>query len=219
MRYKTIELPVQIKNYKISICINKPDDFQTCIIIANGSGGNMHSEFISRFHIKLAEVGFMTVKFNFHYQEVRRKIPDRNDKCQETYSGVVDYLVEKENILLTSIVPGGKSMGGRIATQIAGHIKCKKIIVFGYPLHPPGNPSKLRDEHLYGLEQDILFFQGERDSFGTKDEMEPIIAKMKHAKAYFIPMGDHSLKAPKKSGLSSSQIDEKIIEELKLFCK
>ena len=46
---------------------------------------------------------------------------------------------------------GGKSMGGRIATQVAAadpHLPVDGLILLGYPLHPPGRPDQLRDKHL-----------------------------------------------------------------------
>jgi hypothetical protein len=104
-------------------------------------------------------------------------------------------------------------MGGRIATQIAHQVNCQKILVFGYPLHPPGKPEQLRDEHLYPIEQQVLVFQGENDIFGNKHELQPVISKMKNARAIFITNGDHSLKVPKKYGNDEAEIKQMITEE------
>src|SRR6185295_19904687 len=86
------------------------------------------------------------------------------------------------------LVIGGKSMGGRIASQVASDACEKKeevadriagLVFLGYPLHPPGNPSKLRVEHLPSIKMPMLFLQGTRDSLGTVDEIQPFIKKLK----------------------------------------
>jgi predicted alpha/beta-hydrolase family hydrolase len=208
---------ITINGYNISLAVLRPELYKKCLIIANGAGGNMESEFISRFHQRLCLENIITVKFNFHYQELGKKVPDRNNKCRETYLGVVNYLIHNEKIAAENIILGGKSMGGRIATQIAGQTGCEKIIVFGYPLHPPGKPDKLRDAHLYDLDKKVLIFQGEKDAFGNRDELDPVIKKMKNTRVVYIPQGNHSLKAPKKSGFSNEQIEEMIVEGIKDF--
>ena len=215
--YEIKKAQLEIAQYTISAVIHKPAEYTYCIIIANGAGANMHSAFISNYHRRLAEENYMTVKFNFHYQEIGKKIPDSNQKCQDTYLGLISYLVAKENLNIENIIPGGKSMGGRIATQIASRIKSQKLIIFGYPLHPPGKPDKLRDAHLYDLTQKVLIFQGERDVFGNKEELAPVAAKMKNCLVKFIPGGDHSLKAPKKSGYGTQDVEGMIIREIRNF--
>lgn len=208
---------IKIADYIISVAINKPDKYSCCLIIANGAGGNMHSPFISRFHKRFCAENIMTVKFNFHYQEIGKKFPDSNKKCRETYLGLIDYLVNHEHLDIKSIIPGGKSMGGRIATQIAGQIESPKLIIFGYPLHPPGKPDKLRDEHLYDLNKNILIFQGENDAFGNKAEITPIVRKLKNTRFVFISDADHSFKLPKHSSLTEENVNELIIKEVKDF--
>ena len=213
---KTEKVKIAINNYEVSAQLLIPDAFKQAFVIANGAGANMHSDFISRYHQKFAENGFLTAKFNFHYQEIGKKFPDKNEKCQETYLGIINFL--KSNYIKESqIAIGGKSMGGRIATQIAGKVSCPKIVVFGYPLHPPGKPQKLRDAHLYPLQQQILFIQGERDAFGNKSEMDQVVNKMKQAQIFIITQGNHSLKAPKKSGLDNRQLEEMIFENVTKF--
>ncbi len=206
---------IKINDYSISVRFNMPDSFSHVLIIANGAGGNMDSAFIKHYSNSIAKHGIMTVNFNFHYQEIGRKFPDKNEKCQETYLGLYKHIMTE--FAASNIVLGGKSMGGRIATQIAGVLSCKKIVVLGYPLHPPGKPQKLRDEHLYPLEQKVLFVQGENDAFGTKSEMERVILKMKTAQAHYVSSANHSLKAPKKSGLDNDVLEKNIFETIVTF--
>jgi predicted alpha/beta-hydrolase family hydrolase len=113
-------------------------------------------------------------------------------------------------------------MGGRIASQVmAGEEKetfagdVAGLVFLGYPLHPPGNPARLRVEHLEHIGKPMLFVQGTRDALGTPDEIQPYIKNLRPAaKIYSIEGGDHSFKAPKKFGLPQEQIYEAAMDEI-----
>jgi uncharacterized protein len=104
---------------------------------------------------------------------------------------------------------GGKSMGGRIASQIAaaGLDELSGLVFLGYPLHPPGKAEQLRAEHLSRIGKPMLFVQGANDTFGTAEELRPIVKRLKPAaQLYAIAGGDHSFKVPKKSALPQEQV-------------
>jgi uncharacterized protein len=96
------------------------------------------------------------------------------------------------------LVIGGKSMGGRIASQVAAAgADAAALVLLGYPLHPPGRPDKPRTRHLPSIKIPMLVVQGERDAFGTPAELEPVLAGLK-AELCVVEGGDHSYKVPKK---------------------
>ena len=77
------------------------------------------------------------------------------------------------------------------AQQIAG---LKGIVAFGYPLHPPGKPDQPRVAHLPSISVPVLIVQGERDTFGTPDELRPVIQTMTaQVTLHVVAKGDHSL--------------------------
>ena len=45
------------------------------------------------------------------------------------------------------------------------------LVLICYPLHPPGKPENLRIDHLPQLTMPVLFICGDRDPFGTPDEL------------------------------------------------
>ena len=92
-------------------------------------------------------------------------------------------------------------MGGRIASQIAaaGSPDVEGLVFLGYPLHPPGKVDQLRAKHLSDIKVPMLFVQGSRDTFGTPDELRPIIKELKApADLYVVEGGDHSFKVLKR---------------------
>jgi predicted alpha/beta-hydrolase family hydrolase len=88
----------------------------------------------------------------------------------------------------------GKSFGGRMASMaVAEGMSAAGLVYLGYPLHPPGKPEKLRDEHLYGLTLPMLFLQGTRDTFATPELLEAVAARIgPSATVQWCEGGDHS---------------------------
>ena len=169
----------------------------TCLIIAHGAGGPMHTPFIRYFHTELAKLGFLTVKFNFPYMEARRRVPDRREVLEESYRTIVDQ-AKNGNHKPDRMFIGGKSMGGRIASQIAANgVDVDGLFFLGYPLHPIGKTDQLRDEHLYRIKKPMLFVSGTRDSFARRDLLEKVVSKIgSNAQIHWIQNGDHSFKTP-----------------------
>jgi len=121
-----------------------------------------------------------------------------------------------------TIAIGGKSMGGRIASQVVAGEQTESfiddvagLVFLGYPLHPPGQSTKLRVEHLPHVRKPMLFVQGTRDALGTPEEIHPHIKDLRPAAKMFpIEGGDHSFKAPKKFGSPQEQIYEDAMNEI-----
>lgn len=181
---------------KVSIVTGVPPTFSSgiCVVIAHGAGGPMYSPFISYFHTELAKRGFLTVKFNFPYMEARKRIPDRKEVLEDSFRRVIEQ-VRTGPYKPTSIFLGGKSMGGRIASQaVAAGLESNGLFFLGYPLHPPGMPQKLRDSHLYQVKVPMLFVSGTRDQFAGKDLLENVVQKLgSKARIHWIEGGNHSL--------------------------
>jgi len=154
----------------------------------------MYSPFITYFHTELARRGFLTVKFNFPYMEARKRIPDKKEVLEDSFRRVIEQ-VRSGPHKPTSIFLGGKSMGGRIASQaVAGGLESDGLFFLGYPLHPPGMPAKLRDSHLYQVKVPMLFVSGTRDQFAGKDLLDKVVQKLgSGARIHWIEGGNHSL--------------------------
>ena len=98
---------------------------------------------------------------------------------------------------------GGKSMGGRIASQAAAAsaLPIAGLVYLGYPLHPPGKPDQPRDRHLPDIKSPMLFVQGTRDAFGTSDEIRALLPRLNAGTVlHEIVGGDHSFKVPARAG-------------------
>jgi predicted alpha/beta-hydrolase family hydrolase len=143
-------------------------------------------------------------------------VPDQKAKLESCFRAVIVAALSQKKVKGNKLVIGGKSMGGRIASQVVA-AACEQndplakeiggLVFLGYPLHPPGNPAKLRTEHLPQITVPMLFVQGTRDSLGSTDEIAPIVKELKlPAEIHVIEGGDHSFKAPKKFGLTQEEV-------------
>jgi predicted alpha/beta-hydrolase family hydrolase len=132
---------------------------------------------------------------------------------------VIDAVRRERRAHQTVLAIGGKSMGGRIASQVAaGTAAIAAVVLLGYPLHPPGKLRQLRAGHLPKVAAPILFVQGARDNFGTADELRRVIESFRSAELYVVDNGDHSFKVPKRTGVPQevvySAIQDKVADWL-----
>jgi predicted alpha/beta-hydrolase family hydrolase len=191
------------------------------LVLAHGAGADQRHRFMVATARRLSDRGVSVVTFNFLYMERQRRAPDRAPILEATWRTVLDAVVgrlePKEAIAI-----GGKSMGGRIASQVAASTPDSEawrrvggLVLLGYPLHPPGQPEKPRVAHLPGIEIPILLVQGTRDTFGAREEIEPVFGAMKARVDYeFVEGGDHSFAVPKSSGHSEADILDRIADRV-----
>lgn len=187
-------------------------------VFAHGAGAGQDSDFMRYYAEILNRHGIDVVRFNFPYMQLmvetgNRRPPDRAPKLLEYYKHIIE---QQDNDLPLFI--GGKSMGGRIASMLLQESKALGAICMGYPFHPPGKPEKLRTEHLVDIEKPVLILQGERDTFGTRDEVSQY-ALSKHIQLTYLPDGDHSFKPRKSSGLTVEQNLMSGVDQLVAFIR
>ncbi len=180
------------------------------LVLAHGAGAGQASRFMVDFARGLADRGIATVTFDFPYIEARRRVPDRNAVLEATWQAILDAVVERPEHRGRRLMVGGKSMGGRIASQVAAEASTSAridgLVFLGYPLHPPGRPDQRRDAHLPRITSPMLFVQGERDAFGNAAEMQALVERLPGAELYLVAGANHSLEAPKGAGANRERV-------------
>jgi predicted alpha/beta-hydrolase family hydrolase len=195
----------------------KPNPAGVTIVLGHGAGADQLSGFMRMAATGLAARGFDVLTFNFLYKERGRGIPDPKARLEACYLAVIKTALGHPKLKKNLLVIGGKSMGGRIASQVAAVAPegIAGLVFLGYPLHPPGRPEKMRDEHLPDVQAPMLFVQGARDTFGTAAEIHAVIEQRRlKATVYVIEGGDHSFKAPKSFGLPQQTIYETVMDQV-----
>ena len=187
------------------------------VVLGHGAGANQLSGFMRLFASGLAARGIDAMTFNFLYTERGRRLPDPKARLEFCYRAVINAALNHPKLKKNRLVIGGKSMGGRIASQVAAveGDRIAGLIFLGYPLHPPGRPDKLRAEHLKDIRAPMLFAQGARDAFGAAEEIRAVIKKLRlPATLYVIEGGDHSFKVPKSAGVPQQEVYEKVMNQV-----
>jgi uncharacterized protein len=180
------------------------------LILGHGAGAGQRSAFMVDFAHALSALGLDIVTFNFLYVEQGRRIPDRGPALEACYRAVIDAVRARVASARDLLFIGGKSMGGRIATQVAASdaaLRIAGLVLLGYPLHRPGRPDQRRDKHLPQIARPMLIVQGSRDAFGLPAELQPILAGLRPEPILdVIANGDHSFKLPRKDPAAQAAV-------------
>jgi uncharacterized protein len=187
----------------VSVAWGGPAEATVVAVMAPGAGGGMDSRFMEVIASRLADASLRVCRFNFSYFERGRRSPDRVEVLEDTYRAVVSHVRTSHQ---GALALGGKSMGGRIASQIvSSKEKADGLFFLGYPLHPPGRPERLRDAHLYGIRTPMLFVEGTRDPFCPLDTLETVRSRLSAPnELVVIEGGNHSFEVPRSSGRTTA---------------
>jgi uncharacterized protein len=192
--------------------------------LAHGAGAGMDHPFLAGAAAGLAEGGIGVLRFNFPYMEARRRVPDAAPVLLAAWREAIAQLARRAGGL--PLVMAGKSMGGRIVSMLAAaqgaDFRGKALVFFGYPLHPPGRPERLRDQHLGDIRVPMLFLQGTCDALARLDLMEAVVSRLGPlARLHVVPGADHSFRVPdargrfdRDAGIELGQIASRYVREV-----
>ena len=183
------------------------------ILLAHGAGAGHLSDFMRQFAAMLVSERLQVWAIDFPYmqqmsEETRRRPPPPVKKTLDHFAAWYDLLAPFSS---SPLWVGGKSMGGRVASLFASRHSCAGVIVAGYPFHPPKKPDSLRTDHFPDIATPMLILQGERDPFGTREEVAAYdLPDALHI--HWLTDGDHDFKPRRRSGVNQQVlIDEAAI--------
>jgi len=193
-------------------------------VCAHGAGGSMSDRGMLASANALRARGFGVVRFNFLYKEKKSSRPDAMPKLMETVAAVVARVREelglRESRSLASarddksekLIIGGRSMGGRACSMLAAEgFDADGLLLLAYPLHPAGQPEKLRDAHLSKITMPVLAFSGTRDALCTRSLMERALETVNTPwQMRWIDGADHGFHVLKSSGKTDDDVMQEI---------
>ncbi len=180
-------------------------------VCAHGAGGNMLDRGMTTTANTLRANGLGVVRFNFLYKEKKSGRPDPMPRLIATTRAVIAHAQNALAKKPSRLVIGGRSMGGRAASMLAAEgFDANGLLLLAYPLHPAGQPEKLRDAHLGAIRMPVLCFNGTRDALCTPELMERALAARKPpAGAWdmqWIDGADHMFHMLKSSGRTDAEV-------------
>ena len=189
-------LTLAVGDLTVTAVYARPENPGATVVVAHGAGAGMEHPFLRGFTAALNALGTATLRFNFPYREAGRKFPDRPPVAIAAWRAAMAAAAEQATAHHDAgpLWAAGKSFGGRMASMaVAEGMEAAGLVYLGYPLHPPGKPEKLRDEHLYGLTTPMLFLQGSRDTFATPEILTGVASRIgSNAVLQWMEGGDHS---------------------------
>ncbi|HSP55666.1 MAG TPA: alpha/beta family hydrolase, partial [Dehalococcoidia bacterium] len=142
-------------------------------------------------------------RFEFPYQQAGKRAPDRPEVLEDTWRAVIEAVRPARGRLAV----GGRSMGGRIASHVVAQgMEVNALVLFAYPLHPPGRPELTRDAHLPAIAVPTLFCSGTNDAFASPEELQTAAAKVPRSSVCLLEGADHGFVVPKASGRTRQDV-------------
>ena len=177
-----------------------------CLLLGHGAGAGQDHPFMTSYAAGIAERGVDVVTFNFPYKERGQRAPDRNDVLEAGARGALRRVIDECHG--RAVFAGGKSMGGRILSQVvAAGEPVAGMVFLGYPLHPVGSRMRPRTAHWPSLTMPCLFVQGSRDTFATPEELLAATARLGGpSRIEIVEGGDHSFAVTRATGRSQDDV-------------
>jgi predicted alpha/beta-hydrolase family hydrolase len=193
---------------RVSGLMQRPAHAKWCFVLAHGAGAGMNHPFMAAVADELASLGIATLRYQFPFAEKKGRRPDPPQLAQATVRAAVDAAHTVAPDL--PLIAGGKSFGGRMTSQAQAAeplSRVRGLAFLGFPLHPPGQPSVARAEHLGQVHIPMLFLQGTRDAFAELALIEPLAKRLgSRATLRLLEDADHSFHVPARTGRSDSQV-------------
>jgi uncharacterized protein len=181
-------------------------------VYAPGAGSNVRDPFAELAARELAPHGVATLRFQFPYSEEGRKAPDREPVLEATWRAAI----QNARALGGRLVVGGRSMGGRIASQVVAQGEAvDALALFAYPLHAPGRPERRRDAHLAKISGPTLFCSGTNDAFASADELSELTSVVARSELHLLDGADHGFAVLKSSGRTRNDVWMEATEALR----
>lgn len=212
---------VEVGAARTSAAVESATTKERCglLIFAHGAGSHMDHRMTVGFANLFRACGLDVARFNFLYRELGRGSPDPMPRLIECYTAVVEQVRARRQP--ARLLIGGQSMGGRTATMMAADgFTCDGLLLTAYPLHPAGQPEKMRDAHLPRIASPVLCLNGTRDPLCERERMDRVVAGLPRSwTMHWIEGADHGFRVLKRSGRTDDDIRAEIADAARGWLK
>ena len=192
---------------EVSALLLRPEKATHLLVLGHGASTNMRHATLERIAQRLADVGIATFRYNFPYSE-KGHGRDSAATCTATVRAAAAAAHQHAPDL--TLLAGGFSFGGRMTTTAASESPIEHVaglVLFSFPLHPPGSPDTKRAEHLNGVTVPMLFLSGTRDTLADLSLLDPVLKKLENrATLHLLDTADHGFKALKRTRVSTEDV-------------
>lgn len=215
-----VSIPVPELELEVDALIDAPERPAAAYVFAHGAGAGMQHAFMQKVAERLASRGLAVLRYQFPY--IQRRIeegkrwgrPDPAAKLEATVAAAVVWAADR--FVRLRLFAGGKSLGGRMTSRWTATAErlpeqLRGLVLFGFPLHPPGKPGDERAAHLADVTVPMLFLAGDRDSLADLDLLKSLVQGLEPAGTLQVVEGaDHGFHVLKRSGRSDDEVVDQI---------
>jgi uncharacterized protein len=144
------------------------------LVLTHGAGANCRSALLTALAESFCEAGLTVLRCDLPFRQARPTGPPMRGSAERDQAGLQAAVEALRRETAGRIFLGGHSYGGRQASMLAAAKAgvAEALLLLAYPLHPPEKPDAMRTAHFPSLRTPALFVSGERDGFGTRDELD-----------------------------------------------
>ncbi|HTM17384.1 MAG TPA: alpha/beta fold hydrolase [Terracidiphilus sp.] len=188
------------------------------LVLTHGAGGNCRSALLTTMAEAFCEAGITVLRCDLPFRQARPFGPPMRGSGERDQAGLRAAAAALRRETSGRVFLGGHSYGGRQASMLAAAEPevAEALLLLSYPLHPPEKPIVMRTDHFPSLRTPSLFVSGERDGFGTREELQAAL-KMIPARTELMMVAGagHELMAAKKR----SDLPEQVLKEFLKFIR
>jgi uncharacterized protein len=168
------DLEVQTPLGVAVVQVRRPVRARGTVVLTHGASGRVDGRDVLAVRDALERDGWAVALVQQAWGVAGRRTPPRPGPQDEAWLPVVAALTSGRGRLPAPLVQAGKSNGARVACRTAALVAADAVLCLSFPLHPPGRPetsraAELRAPLAHGIPLHVV--QGERDPFGTPDEV------------------------------------------------
>jgi predicted alpha/beta-hydrolase family hydrolase len=148
------------------------------LVLTHGAGGNAQAPLLLEVDAAFTAAGFLVVRYDLPFRQKRPSGPPSPAGAAADRAGLHEQVMKMRGMVHGPVFLGGHSYGGRQSTMLAAEQPglVDGLVLFSYPLHPPGKAAQLRTAHFSALQTPAVFVHGTKDNFGTPEEMRSALA-------------------------------------------
>ena len=165
-------------------------------MLAPGVGYDMDQPLIKRTADRLAQRGFLALRFNWDfYTKKTPRAPALRNEIEDLRAALAflrhDKSVDRQRIFVL-----GKSLGSLAAVETAAADQdLAGLVILTFAMHDPGRPKAVRPiaEKLTGLELPVLIIGGDKDPLCNTEALDQLVSRCRPRPEVLIVPGDHTL--------------------------
>lgn len=191
-----VEETVETSAGTAGLALDVPSSPTALLVIGHGAGGGVNARDILAVRKAAVAAGYAVVRTTQPYRLAGRRAPAPARQLDAAFTDIVAALAKRRRLRGVPVITGGRSSGARVACRTAEAVGAAGVLCLSFPLHPPGRPDKSRADELLGVRAPVLVVQGERDTFGSPDEVLAT-GPGPRVELYRVPGADHGMSVRK----------------------